>query len=237
MSLALRPDVMLLASGICKQFVLHARDVVLPVLENLEIAVRRGECVVLDGPSGTGKSSLLRVLYGNYVVEKGSVVVRGPDGPADLALATPREILALRRSTIGYVSQFLHAIPRVPALDVVSEPLLERGVAITEARDRAAQLLSRLNLPATLWQLPPTTFSGGEQQRVNIARGLIARHPILLLDEPTAALDAGNREIVAKLIKEALDDGTAIVAIFHDPDARERVATRRFDLTQFRAVS
>ena len=102
----------------------------------------------------------------------------------------------VRRDTIGYVSQFLRTVPRVSALDVVAEPLVARGVDRDAARDRARELLARLNLPERLWALPPATFSGGEQQRVNIARGFITDHPILLLDEPTASLDANNREVV-----------------------------------------
>jgi alpha-D-ribose 1-methylphosphonate 5-triphosphate synthase subunit PhnL len=140
--------------------------------------------------------------------------------------AEPHDIIRLRKSTLGYVSQFLRAIPRVSSLDLVAEPLVSRGVDEDEARERACVLLARLNVPRRLWSLAPATFSGGEQQRVNIARGLIAAHPVLLLDEPTASLDAQNRDVVADLIVEARERGAAIVGIFHDEDTRERVATR-----------
>ncbi len=139
-------------------------------------------------------------------------------------------MLKLRRDVIGYVSQFLRAIPRVGALDVVAEPLQQRGIDRNVARERAAALLERLNLPRRLWELPPATFSGGEQQRVNIARGLIGGHPILLLDEPTASLDADNRTVVIELIREALAEGRCLIGIFHDEAVRDAVATRLLPL-------
>jgi alpha-D-ribose 1-methylphosphonate 5-triphosphate synthase subunit PhnL len=148
----------------------------------------------------------------------------------ELTHASPHQVIALRRQTLGYVSQFLHVIPRVSTLSIVAEPLVLRGVGAREAEDRARTLLSRLMVPQRLWTLPPATFSGGEQQRVNIARGLIAEHPILLLDEPTASLDAENRDVVAELIVEARERGAAIVGIFHDEETRNKVATRRLEL-------
>ena len=151
----------------------------------------------------------------------------------DVAQASPRQIIALRRDTLGYVSQFLRVVPRVPTVDVVAEPLLRLGVPAGEARARAEALLSRLNIPQRLWGLSPTTFSGGEQQRVNIARGFAHGFPVLLLDEPTASLDAVNREVVLGLIEEAKARGAAILGIFHDEGARERVCDRLVDVTGF----
>ncbi len=172
------------------------------VLAGVSFAVDAGECVVLGGPSGAGKSSILRMAYGNYAVDSGEILVAHGGETVDLAAASPRTVLALRRDTIGYVSQFLRTVPRVAALDVVAEPLLSTGATRDEARELAAALLRRLNLPERLWQLPPATFSGGEQQRVNIARGFVTAHPILLLDEPTASLDAENRAVVIELVRE-----------------------------------
>ncbi len=154
-------------------------------------------------------------------------------GDTDVATAEPRQIIALRRHTLGYVSQFLRVVPRVPTLDVVAEPLLALGAPAGEARDRAAGLLRRLNIPERLWSLSPTTFSGGEQQRVNIARGFAHAYPALLLDEPTASLDAANREVVLTLIEEAKARGAAILGIFHDEGARGRVCDRLVDVTGF----
>jgi alpha-D-ribose 1-methylphosphonate 5-triphosphate synthase subunit PhnL len=192
-----------------------------------------GECVVLGGPSGTGKSSLLKILHGNYRCDGGRILVRDGDEVVDLAGAEPRRIISLRRTTLGYVSQFLRVIPRVGALDIVAEAGRESGLAADVAAERAADLLARLNLPERLWSLPPATFSGGEQQRVNIARGLIADRPILLLDEPTASLDARNRAVVVDLIRRKKAAGTAIVGIFHDEDVRDAVATRVIDVTHY----
>ena len=221
---------MITVTDLEKSFTLHNQNsAVIPVLEGANFSVAAGECVALTGESGAGKSTVMRILYGNYLAQAGRVVVNG----LDITTATPREILTLRREVLGYVSQFLRVVPRVPTLEVVAEPLLSLGVAEDEARARAADLLTRLRIPERLWPLSPTTFSGGEQQRVNIARGFAHRYPVLLLDEPTASLDAQNRETVLSLIEEAKAEGAAIVGIFHDLEARERVADRAIDVSAF----
>jgi alpha-D-ribose 1-methylphosphonate 5-triphosphate synthase subunit PhnL len=221
---------MITVTDLGKSFTLHNQNsAVIPVLEGANFSVAAGECVALTGESGAGKSTVMRILYGNYLAQAGRVVVNG----LDITTATPREILTLRREVLGYVSQFLRVVPRVPTLEVVAEPLLSLGVAEGEARARAADLLTRLRIPERLWPLSPTTFSGGEQQRVNIARGFAHRYPVLLLDEPTASLDAQNRETVLSLIEEAKAEGAAIVGIFHDLEARERVADRAIDVSVF----
>lgn len=218
------------AFGLKKTFTLHNQaGLELSVLDGTELAVAAGECVVLNGPSGVGKSTLLRALYGNYQVQGGHILVRHAGGVVDLAAAPPRVVLEVRRRTIGFVSQFLRVIPRVSTLDLVAEPLRRLGADPAAARERAETLLDRLAIPRRLWGLPPATFSGGEQQRVNIARGLVAEHPILLLDEPTAALDAANCAAVVALIAAARERGTAIVGIFHDEAVREAVATRTIE--------
>ncbi|AMG39121.1 MULTISPECIES: phosphonate C-P lyase system protein PhnL [Achromobacter] len=213
--------------GLGKMFTLHNQGGIrLPVLEAVDFDAAAGDCLVLAGPSGTGKSTLLRCLYGNYLATEGSIRVRAGDDWVELVGAPEQRILALRRDVIGYVSQFLRVIPRVSALDVVAEPLRMAGVEADEARDRAAAMLRRLNVPPRLWGLAPATFSGGEQQRVNIARGFIARHPILLLDEPTASLDPDNRAVVVELIREARAAGRCLLGIFHDEEVRDAVASR-----------
>ena len=219
---------------VAKTFTMHLRGgVTLPVVRAVSFDVHAGECVVLGGPSGTGKSSILKMVYGNYGADAGEVVFARDDGAVDLLKASPRDVLTLRRDTVGYVSQFLRTVPRVSAIDVVAEPLISRGVDRNEARTRAGTLLARLNLPERLWSLPPATFSGGEQQRVNIARGFITEHPILLLDEPTASLDATNRAVVIDLIEEKKRAGVAMLGIFHDDDVRANVADRIIDVTAF----
>ncbi|TIQ82651.1 MAG: phosphonate C-P lyase system protein PhnL, partial [Mesorhizobium sp.] len=217
----------LVVSDVAKSFTMHLRDGIrLPVVAGVSFSIRSGECAVLGGPSGAGKSSILKMLYGNYAVDAGQIIVQHEDGLIDLATASPRTVLAVRRLTIGYVSQFLRTVPRVSALDVVAEPLVERGEDREVARGKARALLAQLNLPEKLWMLPPATFSGGEQQRVNIARGFITEHPILLLDEPTASLDASNRDVVIALIAAKKAAGVALLGIFHDHDVREAVADR-----------
>ena len=232
------PATRLILQDVAKSFTNHLRGGIhLPVVQDVALHLDAGEVVVLGGPSGVGKSSILRMIVGNYGVERGRILMRGAAGTpfADLATASPREIIALRRDVIGYVSQFLRAIPRVTALDVVAEPLFARGVAAGEARRRAGALLDRLNLPAALHDLPPATFSGGEKQRVNIARGFLTDHPILLLDEPTASLDNANRDVVCELIAEKRKQGVAILGIFHDEDVRGRIASRIVDVSGFSA--
>ena len=225
---------MLQTHGLAKSFTLHLRGgLVMPVLSGIDLDVRAGECVVLSGPSGAGKSTLMRSLYGNYRAESGSILVRHDGAMVDIATADPRTILAVRHDTLGYVSQFLRVVPRVAALDVVAEPLLIRGFDQDSARQRARDLLLRLNIPARLHAIPPATFSGGEQQRVNLARGFIAAHPILLLDEPTASLDADNRAVVIEMVRDAKAAGIAIVAICHDADVRDVIADRLFTMTPY----
>jgi len=226
----------LVVSDVAKSFTMHLRDgIKLPVVTGVSFSISAGECAVLGGPSGAGKSSILKMLYGNYAVDEGQIIVRHENGLIDLATASPRTVLAVRRQTIGYVSQFLRTVPRVSALDVVAEPLVERGEDREGARTKARSLLSQLNLPEKLWALPPATFSGGEQQRVNIARGFITEHPILLLDEPTASLDAKNRDVVVALIAAKKAAGVALLGIFHDQDVREAVADSVIDVTAFAA--
>jgi alpha-D-ribose 1-methylphosphonate 5-triphosphate synthase subunit PhnL len=221
--------------GLAKTFVLHNQGGArLPVFDGVALCVRPGECVVLSGVSGTGKSTLMRALYGNYGADAGRILVRHDEAWVDMVSVPPRRVIAVRRRTVGYVSQFLRVIPRIATLDIVMEPMLAAGVAPAEASRRARALLARLALPEALWALPPATFSGGEQQRVNLARGFAMDYPILLLDEPTASLDDANRRTVVALIGEARARGVAIVGIFHDSVVRDAVATRIFDVTRFK---
>jgi alpha-D-ribose 1-methylphosphonate 5-triphosphate synthase subunit PhnL len=221
-----------------KTFIMHLQGgVALPVVSGVSFDVAAGECVVLSGPSGSGKSSILKMIFGNYRCDGGRIGIRHEGEQIDLASAEPRQILRVRRHTIGYVSQFLRAVPRVATLDVVAEPLLANGIARSDAREQAGRLLRHLNIPERLWPLPPSTFSGGEQQRVNIARGFISDLPILLLDEPTASLDAANRAVVVDLIDEKKRAGVAMVAIVHDDEIRQLIADRIIDVTSFAAAA
>ena len=220
------------AQELHKSFTLHTQGGVrLSVLSGVTLSVDPGEAVALTGPSGSGKSTLLRCLYGNYLPQSGQILVRHGNEMVDLVGAEPRLVLEVRRVTLGYVSQFLRAIPRIGTLDLVCEPLRMRGVEPEAAEARARALLRRLRIPESLWPLPPATFSGGEQQRVNIARTLAVDYPVLLVDEPTASLDAENRRTVIELLIEARAHGAAIVGIFHDREVREAVCGREYQLT------
>lgn len=221
---------MISIENVSKSFVLHNQGAAeIPVMRGASLRVAAGECVALVGASGAGKSTLMRMIYGNYLTASGRIMV----GNLDVASAAAREIIQLRRETLGYVSQFLRVVPRVSTLDVVAEPLLSTGTPRDVAMAKAEALLRRLNIPERLWALSPTTFSGGEQQRVNIARGFAFPYPALLLDEPTASLDPTNRATVLAMITEAKARGAAIVGIFHDHAARDEICDRQLDVTHF----
>jgi alpha-D-ribose 1-methylphosphonate 5-triphosphate synthase subunit PhnL len=216
-----------------KTFTMHLQGgVQLPVVRGVSFQVEPGECVVLAGPSGAGKSSILKMIFGNYRCDAGQIGIRHEGAVINLATAEPRQILSVRRATIGYVSQFLRAVPRVATIDVVAEPLIANGMTRAEAREQAGQLLRGLNIPERLWM-----FSGGEQQRVNIARGFIPDLPILLLDEPTASLDAANRAVVVELIGQKKRAGVAMVAIVHDDEIRHLIADRIVDVASFASAA
>jgi alpha-D-ribose 1-methylphosphonate 5-triphosphate synthase subunit PhnL len=224
-------------SQVAKTFVMHLQGGVrLSVIAGVDFAVRPGECVALTGPSGAGKSSILKMIFGNYRCDRGRILIHHGAATVNMAQAAARTVLTMRREAIGYVTQFLRVVPRVPTIDIVAEPLIAAGEPRETARRRAAELLGRLNVPGPLWGLPPATFSGGEQQRVNIARGFLSELPILLLDEPTASLDAVNRAAVIDLIVAKKRRGVAIVVIVHDDDVREAIADRTIDVTQFTAA-
>ena len=216
--------------NLSKNFVLHhQQSTKINVLSDVTFTVAQGECVALVGPSGSGKSTLMRMLYGNYLANSGTILICRKN----LVGAEPREIIEIRRTQLGYVSQFLKVLPRVPAIRLVAEPAIKAGIAVDEAEDRAAALLTRLRIPKNLWHLSPLTFSGGEQQRVNIARGFVYQYPALLLDEPTASLDPQNKETVLAIIEEAKRDNVAIIGIFHDKEARIRLCDRQINTDEF----
>ncbi len=214
-------------SNLSKSFTLHHQgSTQINVLRDISFKVEKGECVALTGPSGAGKSTLMRMLYGNYLATEGSIKIHNQE----LVGAEPRQILDIRRHHLGYVSQFLRVLPRVPALRVVAEPMIAAGTSSDDAEARAAELLGRLRIPEALWTLSPLTFSGGEQQRVNIARGFSHHYPAMLLDEPTASLDPENRQTVLDLIHEAKTRNTAIIGIFHDQAARDAVCDYEIEI-------
>ncbi|MDP1980340.1 phosphonate C-P lyase system protein PhnL [Undibacterium sp.] len=221
----------IVVEGLSKDFTLHLQGgQEMSILSKIDMQVDAGECVVIHAPSGAGKSTLLRCLYANYRASRGSVNIWHEGNWVDVQSAPAQQVLAVRHSTLGFVTQFLRVIPRISTLDLVAEPLLMRGVEKQAAYEQAEELLSRLRIPKRLWQIPPATFSGGEQQRVNIARTMICDYPILLLDEPTASLDEANRATVIDMINGARERGAAVVGIFHDEAVRQALATRIFSI-------
>jgi alpha-D-ribose 1-methylphosphonate 5-triphosphate synthase subunit PhnL len=225
-------------SKLSKTFTLHLQGgMVMPILSELDMHVNAGECVVIHAPSGAGKSTLLRCLYANYRASSGSVKILHEDAWVDLSGATPQKVHAVRHASLGFVTQFLRVIPRIATLELVMEPLLGRGVARDDARLQAEAMLVRLRIPMRLWHVPPATFSGGEQQRINIARTMICDYPILLLDEPTASLDEANRDCVIGMINAARERGAAVVGIFHDDYVRRALATRLFLIPSVQTLS
>ncbi len=208
-----------------KTFCLHERNKLIPSASQVNMSVYPGKLTALIGPTGAGKSSVLKGVYRTYLPSAGRILYRTASGEVvDLAQADEHRMLELRKNEIGFVTQFLHCLPRKSALDVVAEPLLARGVTNEEARRRSADLLAQLAVPAHLWNVPPATFSGGEKQRVNLARGLIAQPRLLLLDEPTASLDLATTERVVSHLETLKGSGIAMLAIFHHPDLVQRLA-------------
>jgi len=221
----------LTVENLTKVFVLHDQRKTIPSCANVSLTVNPGELSALIGPTGAGKSSVLRCIYRTYLPTGGRLVFRKAIGEAiDLARATEHEVLALRKTEIGFVTQFLHCLPRKSALDVVAEPQLARGATRAEARDKARELLAALDVPERLWEVPPATFSGGERQRINLARGLVARPRMLLLDEPTASLDPRTTEKVLELLRMIKRTGVAMLAIFHHPELVSRLADQVIEL-------
>jgi alpha-D-ribose 1-methylphosphonate 5-triphosphate synthase subunit PhnL len=217
-------DTVLDVQGLSKTFTLHERGATLCAFEDVSFSLGAGSLSALVAPSGSGKSSLLKCVYRSYLASAGSATYRAENGDIDLIKADEPTILELRRRDIGFVTQFLHCLPRQSCLDVAARPLIALGVSRVDARNRAATMLQALGLPSHLLELPPATFSGGEKQRVNLARGLLTRPRLLLLDEPTASLDAQSAERAIEQINEARNHGAAILAIIHDSSLVRRLA-------------
>jgi len=223
----------LTVTNLHKTFEMHALgDKQVVGLDDVSFTVEPGEFLAIVGESGSGKSSLLKCIYRTYQPSSGQIIYHGTDGDVDLVSCDNRTVIQLRDTAIGYTSQFLDEIPRVPAVDVVARPLREQGMAQEAARDRAEMLLSRLQLPEELWNAFPATFSGGERQRVNLAQAIAPRPDLLLLDEPTSALDPETRQAAIELLEEFLDTETTVVGVFHNTEVVNAVADRVVELDQ-----
>ncbi|MFZ5751794.1 MAG: phosphonate C-P lyase system protein PhnL [Pseudomonadota bacterium] len=233
-------DSILSVRDLGKGFYIHDRAKHVPAAMGISFDMQPGQLAALVGPSGAGKSSLLKAIYRTYVPTSGQVLYRTAGGDVvDLASASETQITDLRRTEIGFVTQFLHCLPRLTTLDVVARPLLQQGVAREAAHGKAAKMLAALAIPEQLWDATPATFSGGERQRVNIARSFTQGGRLMLLDEPTASLDPVARENVCAMIEAAKAEGAAMVGIFHDMALVERLADVRIEVQRqaFEAVA
>ena len=215
-----------------KTFTVHTQgSIEVKGFENIDFEVKNGEFLSLFGPSGAGKSSILKTLFRTYTTTSGNILFTKDDrSKIDIATATESEILELRKSELGYVSQFLQVLPRISAVDVVAEQLIFKGESEEVSREKAKEMLDYLSIREELFDLSPLTFSGGEQQRVNIAKGIIAPKSLLLLDEPTASLDKTNTMKVVEKLKELKAQGVAMVGIFHDLEAMEMISDTIYKL-------
>jgi alpha-D-ribose 1-methylphosphonate 5-triphosphate synthase subunit PhnL len=201
-----------------KQFVIHQLDREIEILANLNFALDTGAFLLITGANGVGKSTLLRCLYRTYLATNGHAYYHSLHGVIDLAHAADVDIAVLRREEIGFVTQFLRPRPRVTAVELVAEPLLALNHPFDQALQQASELLEAFGLKPELWKAYPTTFSGGEQQKVNLARALIAPRRLLLLDEPTASLDAPTRAVLVERLAEKKKLGVAMIGVFHHPE-------------------
>jgi alpha-D-ribose 1-methylphosphonate 5-triphosphate synthase subunit PhnL len=225
---------MLSVRNLAKDFTIHSRGgVVIPGFAGVSFDASAGSLIAITGPSGTGKSSLLKCVYRTYIPSAGKIIYTAKDGSRiNLAAAEDWDILTLRRNEISYVSQFLRVMPRVSALETLIEPLTSRGISREEARDRAARLLSHAGIGEALWDMYPATFSGGEKQRLNILHAIITKPRLLLLDEPTASLDKGYKKQIMEMILDLKSEGTAMIGVFHDRDTLLALADFRYDLVR-----
>lgn len=222
---------LLRVEGLGKTFRMYHLDSMLHAFEGISFDLHAGEFLLLKGRNGAGKSTLLRTLWRSYLPVTGHIWYRSRLGTIDLARAADVDIALLRRQEMGFVTQFLNARPRVAAQDIVAEPLRLAGHPAAEARDQARHWLGEFGVREELWRAYPSTFSGGEQQKVNLARALILPQRLLLLDEPTASLDVRARSALVRRLADLKAGGVAIIGVFHHPGDVTDLIDREIDLT------
>ena len=223
---------MLKIENLSKTFTMHVgNEKTIECLDSIDISIGEGQMAAIIGPSGAGKSSLLKCVYGTYLSTLGNIYYTDRSGEThNLANIDLQTMRMLRINEIGYVSQFFHVIPRIAAIDILCEPLINRGVSLEDAQSRAKELLHKVGIPESLWNMYPSTFSGGEKQRLNIIYGIITKPRLLLLDEPTASLDPKSKASVLELIKELKEQGSIILGVFHDYEAMKTVADKSYHI-------
>jgi alpha-D-ribose 1-methylphosphonate 5-triphosphate synthase subunit PhnL len=217
--------------GLSKGFTMHHLGREMDAFAKLSFTLDEGQFVLLKGRNGAGKSTLLRTLYRSYLAGSGQILYHSQLGAIDLARAADVDVTLLRQTEIGFVTQFLTARPRVSAEALVAEPLRRAGRPHNEALDEARHWLSMFGVKPDLWPAYPTTFSGGEQQKVNLARALILPQRLLLLDEPTASLDVSARAALVDRLRDLKSGGTAMIGVFHHPGDVAELIDFEIDLT------
>ncbi len=222
---------LLQVEGLTKRFYIDHLQRTIDVFADLSFSLEAGQFLLIGGANGAGKSSLLRCLYRTYVPTEGTALFESQHGLIDLMRAADVDIALLRREELGFVTQFLRPRPRVSALELVAEPLVVTGLPWEDASQQAQHMLESFGLKTDLWSAYPTTFSGGEQQKVNLARALIAPRRLLLLDEPTASLDAGTRQSLQNRLHELKEQGVALIGVFHHPEDMEALIDSEIRLT------
>lgn len=223
--------------GLCKEFAVHHLGTLIAAFANVSFDLSAGDFMLLRGPNGVGKSTLLRALYRSYLPGGGQAMLASSRGPVDLVRAADVDIAWLRRHDIGFVTQFLTARPRISAEDLVAEPLRAAGIEPAQARSAARHWLEVFGVKPALWAAYPTTFSGGEQQKVNLARALIRPRRLLLLDEPTASLDASARAALVARLAQLRDEGVAMIGVFHHPEDVLHLVTKELSLSPHTGAS
>ena len=217
--------------GLSKGFTMHHLDRKMGAFEDISLTLNAGQFLLLKGRNGAGKSTLLRTLYRSYLAGSGQILFHSSHGVIDLARAADVDVTLLRQTEIGFVTQFLTARPRVSAEALVAEPLRRAGRPFAEAIEEARHWLETFGVKPDLWAAYPTTFSGGEQQKVNLARALILPQRLLLLDEPTASLDVNARAALVKRLADLKSGGTAMIGVFHHPGDVADLIDTEIDLT------
>jgi alpha-D-ribose 1-methylphosphonate 5-triphosphate synthase subunit PhnL len=217
--------------NLTKEFYLHEQSMQIKSCNGVTFALPKGGFTGIVGRSGSGKSTILRCIYRTYLPTGGQILYESERyGAIDLATAADRQLIYLRQNEIGYVSQFLSIMPRTTAREHVEQAVLEAGRGQAHASAKAEEMLAYFMLPRALWDIYPNTFSGGERLRLNLAHAMVKEPRLLLLDEPTASLDGGTKELVRALLLEMKRRGTSIIGIFHDLEFMEGVCDEVYSL-------
>lgn len=228
---------MIQVENLQKHFTIHHLDKQLQAIESVSFTVKKGEFLGIVGKSGSGKSTILKSIYRTYKPQSGAIYYNSEMlGKINLITAKEREMIYLRKFEIGYVSQFLSVMPRTTALELVEQSLLETGASREVATEEAKKALMHFDLDEALWNNYPNNFSGGEKLRLNIARAVVKKPRLLLLDEPTASLDNASKLKVRESIEKLKAQGTTLIGIFHDLEFMEGLCDNIFTM-QKSAVS